>query len=112
MTFCEAINFQRIAGPPEVFMKIEQVDGEDRGKIFLYALSTCAWCRKMKRWLDEEGCKYSYVDVDLAPDTEREAIMDEVRGWNPTCSFPTVVINDKECLAGYDPERLKEILGL
>ena len=92
-------------------MKIEQVSGEDRGKIFLYTLSTCAWCRKMKRWLDQKGFAYSYVDVDLAPDTEHDTIMDEVREWNPSCSFPTVVVNDQACFSGFDPDRLEEILG-
>jgi glutaredoxin len=92
-------------------MKVEHVDGQNLGKIFLYALSTCAWCRKMKRWLDENGCEYSYIDVDLVAKTERETVMDEVRKWNPSCSFPTVVVNDRECLTGYDPERLQEILG-
>ena len=93
-------------------MKIEQITGEDKGKIFLYTLSTCAWCRKMKRWLNDNGLEYSYVDVDLAPDTEQDGIMDDVRKWNPSCSFPTVVVNDEECLSGYDPEKLEELLGL
>ena len=93
-------------------MKIEQVTGEDKGKIFLYTLSTCAWCRKMKRWLNDKGLEYSYVDVDLSPDTEQDGIMDDVRKWNPSCSFPTVVVNDEECLSGYDPEKLEELLGL
>ena len=93
-------------------MKIEQVGGEDKGKILLYTLSTCIWCRKMKRWLDGKGLEYSYVDVDLAPDTEHDVIMDDVRKWNPSCSFPTVVVNDEECFSGYDPEKLEELLGL
>jgi glutaredoxin len=92
-------------------MKVEHVDGQDRGKVFLYALSTCAWCRKTKRWLNESGCAYSYVDVDLVPEAEQETVMDEVRKWNSSCSFPTVVVNDRECLTGYDPARLQETLG-
>ncbi len=93
-------------------MKIEHVEGKDIGKLFLYTLSTCIWCRKMKRWLDKEGYEYSYLDVDLAPAGEHDEIMDEVRKWNPACSFPTVVVNNKDCFSGYDPDKLKEILGL
>jgi glutaredoxin-like protein NrdH len=91
-------------------MKIEQVGGENHGKIFLYTLSTCIWCRKMKRWLDSEGLEYSYVDVDLAPDPEQDGIMDDIRKWNPSCSFPTVVVNNEGCFSGYDPEKLEELL--
>lgn len=92
-------------------MKIVHIAGEDRGEILLYTLSTCAWCRKMKKWLDEKGFAFSYVDVDLESDREKEAIMKEVERWNPLCSFPTVVVNQKECFVGFKPERLMELIG-
>jgi glutaredoxin-like protein NrdH len=91
-------------------MDIIHVPGEVRGEILLYTLSTCVWCRKMKRWLDEKGLAYSYVDVDLESGSEKEAVMEEVERWNPLCSFPTVVINQKECFVGFKPDRLMEIL--
>ncbi len=92
-------------------MEIVHVAGEDRGEIMLYTLSTCVWCRKMKRWLDEKGLAYSYVDVDLESVGEKEAVMEEVERWNPLCSFPTVVVNRKECFVGFKPERLVELIG-
>jgi|GEM_PF-3996188 len=48
-------------------MRTEQVGGEDRGDVLLYALSTCGWCRKTKALLKELGVQYRYVDVDLVP---------------------------------------------
>lgn len=92
-------------------MDIMHVPGEDRGEIMLYTLSTCVWCRKMKRWLDEKGYAYSYVDVDLESGAEKEAVMEEVERWNPLCSFPTVVIDQKECFVGYKPEKLQELVS-
>lgn len=92
-------------------MDIIHVPGEDRGEIMLYTLSTCVWCRKMKRWLDEKGYAYSYVDVDLESGAEKEAVMEEVERWNPLCSFPTVVIDQKECFVGYKPEKLQELVS-
>ena len=32
-------------------------------KIFLFALSTCVWCKKTKKLLDQFGVKYDYADV-------------------------------------------------
>lgn len=29
-------------------MKLEHVDGENKGNIVLFALSTCGWCKKNK----------------------------------------------------------------
>ena len=93
-------------------MDIIHVAGEERGEIMIYALSTCVWCRKMKRWLDEKGLAYSYVDVDLESGEEKDAVMEEVEHWNPLCSFPTVVVDQKECFVGFKPERLAELVGL
>jgi glutaredoxin-like protein NrdH len=92
-------------------VEIIHIAGDDRGEILLYTLSTCVWCRKMKRWLDEKGLAYSYVGVDLEPGGEKEAVMEEVERWNPLCSFPTVVVDQKECFVGYKPDRLLELIG-
>ncbi|MCJ7714049.1 glutaredoxin family protein, partial [Candidatus Bathyarchaeota archaeon] len=41
-----------------------QVEGENRGDVKLYALSTCGWCKKTKGLLNDLHAQYSYVDVD------------------------------------------------
>ena len=92
-------------------MNVIHIPGEERGEILLYALSTCTWCRKMKRWLDEKGFAYSYVDVDLESGQEKDVVMEELERWNPLCSFPTVVVDQKECFVGFKPEKLMEIIG-
>ena len=38
-------------------MEINHVDGQDKGKVMLYALSTCVWCKKTKKLLDKLDCK-------------------------------------------------------
>nr|MBC7245041.1 glutaredoxin family protein [Chloroflexota bacterium] len=93
-------------------MDIKHVDGENKGQVFLYALSTCGWCKKTKAFLSELGVAYSYVDVDLEQGAEREKVLSEVRRWNPSTSFPTTVINDAICVVGFQPDKLKEALGL
>ena len=91
-------------------MIIEHVKGENKGKIMLYALSTCGWCKKTKKLLDELGVEYNYTYVDYLNGNEKEKTMEEIMKWNPRCSFPTVVINDKECIVGFKEEKLKEAL--
>ena len=78
----------------------------------LYALSTCGWCRKTKNLLDDNDIEYDLVYVDLLDKEEKEQVLVEVRKWNPRCSFPTVVVDDKESVAGFKEARLREILGL
>ena len=93
-------------------MDIKHVDGKNKGKVFVYALSTCGWCKKTKAFLSENGVEYSYVDVDLETGAERTKVLDEVRKWNANCSFPTVVLNDATCLVGFQPDKMKETLKI
>lgn len=91
---------------------MEDVDGEDRGKVVLYALSTCIWCKKTKSLLDELGVAYAYEFVDHLDSEDKKEAIKEVEKWNPRCSFPTLVVKDETCIIGYKEEEIKEALGL
>ncbi len=91
-------------------MAVEHVSGRDVGQVMLYALSTCVWCKKTKRLLDELGVAYDYEYVDFLQGDEKTEAMDTVRQWNPSCSFPTLVINDK-CIVGLIENEIREALS-
>ena len=93
-------------------MKIEHVDGENKDKIMLYALSTCGWCKKTKELLTKLGVRFDFIYVDYLDGNDRDNTMEIVKKWNPRCSFPTLVINDKDCIVGYKEDKIKEALGL
>lgn len=90
-------------------MKRIHVEGKDKGNILIYALSTCGWCNKTKKFLNELGVGYDYIDVDALQGEEKEKVRDEVRRYNPQCSFPTVRINDT-CIIGYKEDEIKKAL--
>jgi len=90
---------------------ITHVNGEEKGKIVLYALSTCVWCKKTRNLLDELGVAYDYIYVDTLSSEENRAAKDDMRQWNPQCSFPTIVVNDTTCIVGFDADRIKKELG-
>ena len=89
---------------------MNHVSGENKGKLVLYALSTCGWCRKTKRFLDSLGIEYYYVDVDLLQGQERKSALNEVRKWNPRRSFPTIVVNNQTCITGYSEDEILEAI--
>ncbi|MCL5037477.1 MAG: glutaredoxin family protein [Chloroflexi bacterium] len=93
-------------------MEATKVFGENKGNIMMYTLSTCGWCRKTKEFLKNEGLEYSYLDVDLLTGQDRRDAMDEIVKWNPSPSFPTIIINDKNVIVGYNEEKIKGALGL
>ena len=93
-------------------MKIEKVKGKNKGKIMLYALSTCVWCKKTKKFLDVLGVEYNYVYVDQLEEDDRNKTIEEIEKWNPRCSFPTLVFNDEKCVVGYKEDEIKEALKI
>lgn len=88
------------------------VEGREVGYVVLYALSTCVWCKKVKRLLNDLGIDYYYVDVDHLVGEEQAEAKDAVRRRNTRCSFPTLVVNNDECIVGYDEQKIREALGL
>jgi len=92
-------------------MDVKHVEGENKGKIMLYAISTCVWCKKTKKLLNSLNLDYYYVDVDLLDGKDREKAEKEVEKWNPLVSFPTLVIKDKESVKGYDEEEIRSKLS-
>ncbi len=77
----------------------------------IYSLSTCSHCKSTKKFLSDCTVEYDFVDVDLLEGEERKAILEDVRSFNPKCSFPTIVIGGK-VIVGYKEEDIKEALGL
>ena len=92
-------------------MEYEHVDGREKGKIVLYALSTCVWCRRTKKLLGELGVAYDFVFIDQKSSEERELYKDEIRKHNPKCSYPTMVLNDERCIVGYQDTEIREALS-
>jgi glutaredoxin len=91
-------------------MPVEHVAGKNAGKIMLYALSTCVWCKKTRELLNDLKVEYDYAYVDLMKEDEKKATIETIKKWNPACSFPTVVIDDKKCIVGFKEKELKEAL--
>jgi len=95
-------------------MKLEKyaqkVPGQSKGDIFLFALSTCGWCRKTKNLLSELGLEYRYIDVDLLDAQAKKEVVEEVARWNPSASYPTIVINNKS-IVGFQEDKIRQAVG-
>ena len=77
----------------------------------IYSLSTCSHCKATKKFLTDCDVQYEFTDIDLLNGAERAAILEDVKKWNPRCSFPTIIIGDK-VIVGFKENEIKEALGL
>ena len=80
-------------------------------KVKLYSLSTCSHCKSTKKFLNECAVEYEFTDVDLLQGDERKAILEDVKSYNPKCSFPTIIIGDK-VIVGFKENEIREALKL
>jgi glutaredoxin-like protein NrdH len=75
----------------------------------VYALSTCPWCKKVKRYLDEKQVQYDCVDVDLAQGHEQKEALEEVEKLTGRRSFPVTVIGET-VIQGYKEDEIERAL--
>ncbi len=78
-------------------------------KVTIYALSTCLWCKKTKKYFEENKVPFEAVDYDKQDEDRQEAMMEEMRGAGCSGSFPFTRIGGA-CVQGYDPEEFAKLL--
>jgi glutaredoxin len=79
--------------------------------IKIYTLSTCVHCKAAKKLLRECAVTYEFIDVDLLSDKAMTAVLEEVKKFNPECSFPTIIIGN-EVIIGFEETQIRRALGL
>jgi glutaredoxin-like protein NrdH len=94
-------------------MDISKVAGKNnKHKVFLYALSTCVWCKMTKQYLNDNGIEYEYVDVDLCSEEDKRKIHEVILSKGGSLSYPTAIVDDKKVITGFRKDLLKEALEL
>ena len=94
-------------------MNISKVAGKNnKHKVFVYALSTCVWCKLTKQYLTDNNVEYEYVDVDLADEGDKQKIRETITDKGGMLSYPTTIVDDKRVITGFRKDLLKEALEL
>lgn len=88
------------------------VDGRDFGDVRVFSLSTCAWCNKLKAFLERRNVRYRYIDLDTAEEEEREEIVEFLDSVYEKWGFPSLLFDDRVLLCGYKESDILETLGL
>lgn len=77
----------------------------------LYSLTTCAYCQAIKKMFADLDITHEAIDADLLSGAEREAMLAELQAINPSCSFPTTVVNG-QVITGFKVQEIKEAIGV
>ena len=94
-------------------MCFEEVSGENKEHdVKIFTISTCGWCKKVKKLLNELDVHYRYVDIDTVEGEKSKEVRDELKEYNPNISCPTMVIDGgDEVIIGFKEDEIKEVLG-
>ncbi len=103
-----------LSGPPAKEEKADDskwskamgINEEGRPELFIFALSTCGACRKVKALLAELEVPFGFVDVDLLSEDEMNKALAEIKTYNPAESFPTILVG-KQVVVGFLPDDLR-----
>ena len=92
---------------------VTEVEGSnDEHEVVAYTLSTCGWCKKTKKLLNDLGVKYKYIDIDLLWGNEGKKVREEFKEHNKAMSCPTIVVDDgEEVIIGYKEDKIREVFG-
>jgi glutaredoxin-like protein NrdH len=94
-------------------MNISKVSGKNNNhKVFVYALSTCVWCKLTKEFLKENNVQFEFVDVDLADEKDKDKIHETIQNMGGMLSYPTIIVDDKVVINGFRKDKLKEALEI
>ena len=94
-------------------MKVVKISGRNnRHKVFVYALSTCAWCKQTKKFLKENEIEHEYVDVDLCDEEDQEKVSNDILSRGGRLSYPAIIIDNKILINGFHVDKIKEALEI
>jgi glutaredoxin-like protein NrdH len=89
-------------------MDITHVPGKNKGKVMLFALSTCGWCKKTRELLTELGIEYDFVYVDLLEGDDQEEAVAQMGKYNPATNFPTIVLDSGKAIIGFKEDEIRK----
>lgn len=94
-------------------MDVQKVTGKNKKhRVLLYTISTCAWCKRTKKFLRDNGIEYEYIDVDLCNEADRKKIRSDIARRGGSTVYPTIIIDDNLLITGFLENKIKEALRI
>jgi len=94
-------------------MKVVKVLGKNKKhRVFMYAISTCAWCNLTKKFFRDNSIEYEYVDIDLCNEEDKGKIRRDIQSRGGSLSYPTIILDDKILITGFRKDKIMEALGI
>jgi glutaredoxin len=84
----------------------------NKHNVILYAICTCPWCKKAKRFLADNEVEYYYVDVDLASKEDYAEIVKDMHSRGGRDVYPTIIVDNTILVTNPDEKKLIQTLNV
>lgn len=91
---------------------IKVPDINKKHRVLMYTISTCAWCKRAKRFLRDHNIEYEYINLDLGSREDREKIRSDILSRRGRLSYPTIIVDDTILINGYNEDRIRKVLEI
>jgi glutaredoxin len=89
----------------------DEKGNKDKGDIKVFALSTCAFCKKALNFLRENSISFSYIYIDdLDPEIKQNVKKDLHDKYKKEVAFPFLVLNGEVVIVGFKENEYKKYL--
>ncbi|MDP2217369.1 MAG: glutaredoxin family protein [Methanolobus sp.] len=78
-------------------------------KVTIYALTTCPWCKKARKFFMEKNAQVEYIEYDKADEETRKSIKEECSSYMEELAFP-VIKSGGNVVVGYDTKKYASLL--
>ena len=109
MGHIETVVYKHVS-PPANITPPSAVAGK---KLVVYALSTCGFCERAMKFLQDLGLGYDFIFIDELEPWIKAALKEELKErFGAATVFPYLVIDDSTTVVGYTEEKWRTGLGL
>jgi len=107
------LNHSGIITISEDKMQTVKVQGRNnRHRILVYGISTCGWCKRAKKFLNDNNVEFEYVDIDLCSWEDKNKIRKDIQNRGGPLAYPTIIVDNKILLTGASSDKLREVLEI
>ena len=76
----------------------------------MYAISTCVWCKRAKKFFKDKHIAYEYVDVDRCSREDLRKVHKDILNRGGSLTYPTIIIDDKVLMTNPKEDELMKVL--
>jgi glutaredoxin len=95
-------------------LNYKEVDGSKKDHdVIVFALSTCAFCRKAISFLKDNDVAFRYIYLDQVDVEKKREVKADLKGrFESVPVFPLLVVDEDVALSGFTESEWREAVGL